>query len=184
MGYPAIWSHAQGGTQTPVLTGSVGVMVLVGGLEWLVGPQGNSTNIPPPTSRGPTTGQELGAYRHYTSSASLHGAMEGSDGEGPHRVASQSTLQAEHQHVPLGGPPVLSHTQGGPQFLSSQDRSVAFLGTMVGGICLTSLSPPRETSLQVSASAPAGSELLLLATLRWQRTHLALFSNRFLWTLV
>ncbi len=72
LGCPATMSIAQGGTRTPACTGSVSVVVPVGGLEWLVGPLGIPTNIPPPTSGGPAYGPGLGAHEQCTPSAGLH----------------------------------------------------------------------------------------------------------------
>ncbi len=62
------------GTLTPACTGSVSVVVPVGGLEWLVDCLGFSSNIAPPTSGGPISWLGLSAYEHCTPFASLHNA--------------------------------------------------------------------------------------------------------------
>ncbi len=89
-GCPAASSHAQGGTQTQ----SVSVAVLVGGLEWLVGPQGTSPNIPPPTSRGPTTGQQFSIDGPYGPLIHIRSPREGSSTGSPSWVAPRSNAQA------------------------------------------------------------------------------------------
>ncbi len=103
-GCPAAMSYTQGGTQTQL--GSVAV--LVGGLEWLVSP-----SIPPPTSRGPTTGQELSINGPYEPPIHVRDLMEGNRTSSPSRVAPQSALPAEDLHVSLGCLPVSSPAQGG-----------------------------------------------------------------------
>ncbi len=83
--------------------------VLVGGLEWLVDPQGTFTNIPPPASGGPIAVQDLGKDGYHSSPVQSHEAMEGSDCDSSSRVVSQSMLHAEESHVPLGFPAVTSN---------------------------------------------------------------------------
>ncbi len=50
------------------------------------------------------------------------GSKDGSDCGSPSWVVSQSSLSAEHVHIPLGYPPVLSCAQGGPD--SCQHRVI------------------------------------------------------------
>ncbi len=88
------------------------------------GPPGVATNIPPPTSRDPTTGLGLSAHEHYTSPVKLHNASEGSNCSSPSWVASQSVVPAEGPHIALGCPTISSHAPGGPWSLPAQGHAM------------------------------------------------------------
>ncbi len=82
--------------------------VPVGGLEWLVDPWGISTNIPPPTSRGPTTGLKLSEQGHYTPPMGLHAPFWGTSTVAGNTLTPPDGSTFMAPELPLPGPNLMS----------------------------------------------------------------------------